>query len=323
MPTPGLLHLLPKPSERGQGWPWTEETNPGIYASETDWPKITLITPNYNQGNFIEETIRSVLLQNYPNLEYLIFDAVSSDASVEIIKKYEKWITYWRSEPDQGQSHAINKGLKQATGKYFNWQNADDVLLPESLMLSAKIAEQYEDLVFLNRGLLFSDRPSQLEEYSHNAVLLNKDKLFTKLKPGYQPGGLMKTRTAVQIGGVDEMLESSMDYDLQLRLLLYGNGYFLEQPGIIFRVHPDQKTERLLDARRTERFTIYRKLYQLIPKDSPNYQLKAQSYISACQFGRQMALAMDRKLLASYYHLLIASVRFYLRLKRKISSLKL
>ena len=95
--------------------------------------KISLITPSYNQGKYIEKTIKSVLNQHYPNIEYIIIDGGSSDETVEIIKKYEKYITYWISEPDNGQSHAINKGLQHATGEIINWLNSDDYLEPNAL----------------------------------------------------------------------------------------------------------------------------------------------------------------------------------------------
>src|SRR5215469_2917833 len=110
---------LPPPPAGHTGWPWTIESMPSPPA-RTDgspWPTISIVTPSYNQGQFIEETIRSVLLQGYPALEYIIIDGGSTDQSVEIIKKYEPWLTYWISESDRGQSHAINKGFKRATGE--------------------------------------------------------------------------------------------------------------------------------------------------------------------------------------------------------------
>jgi glycosyltransferase involved in cell wall biosynthesis len=103
--------------------------------------KITIITPSFNQGQYIEETIRSVLSQNYPNLEYIIVDGGSTDNTIEIIKKYESHLSYWISEPDRGQSHAINKGLAKATGDIFNWLNSDDTLMPNSL---ATVAENFQ-----------------------------------------------------------------------------------------------------------------------------------------------------------------------------------
>ena len=90
------------------------------------FPKITIITPSYNQGQFIEETILSVINQGYPNLEYIIMDGGSTDNTVEVIKKYSDHINYWVSEKDKGQSNAINKGLHRATGDIINWLNSDD-----------------------------------------------------------------------------------------------------------------------------------------------------------------------------------------------------
>src|SRR4051812_48252088 len=93
-------------------------------------PKISIVTPTLNQGNFIEETILSVIGQNYPNLEYIILDGGSTDNTIEIIKKYEKHLAYWSSEPDKGQSDAINKGFKIATGDILGWINSDDYYMP-------------------------------------------------------------------------------------------------------------------------------------------------------------------------------------------------
>jgi len=138
----GCLAQLPPPLKDKTGWPWTEATDPRLYQTRADWPTITIVTPSYNQGQFIEATIRSVLLQNYPNLEYFIMDGGSTDETVEIIKRYEPWITGWVSEPDNGQSHAINKGMKLATGQLLNWLNSDDYLVKEGLFrLAAQLNE--------------------------------------------------------------------------------------------------------------------------------------------------------------------------------------
>lgn len=98
-----------------------------------DYPKISIITPSYNQGRYIEQTIQSVLNQNYPNLEYIIIDGGSTDETVGIIKKYERHIAYWVSEKDKGQTDAINKGFAKCTGEIFNWLNSDDYYEPDTL----------------------------------------------------------------------------------------------------------------------------------------------------------------------------------------------
>lgn len=148
------LKDLPSPPPEKSGWPWTEQSHRIVekMPDETDWPRITIVTPNYNYGEFIEETIRSVLLQGYPNLEYIIIDGGSTDNSVEIIKKYDKWLSYWVSENDQGQSNAINKGLSMATGEWFNWLNSDDLLMPNSLINFAKISRIVAEAKWISGG---------------------------------------------------------------------------------------------------------------------------------------------------------------------------
>lgn len=133
-PMSTLLAHLPRPSPEKNGWPWTVESDPlpPAMPDGKPWPKISIVTPSYNQGQFIEETIRSVLLQNYPNLEYIIMDGGSTDNSLEIIKKYEPWLAYWVSEKDGGQVDAINKGCKVSNGDLIGWQNSDDYYLPNS-----------------------------------------------------------------------------------------------------------------------------------------------------------------------------------------------
>lgn len=130
------LAQLPSPSSIKIGWPWTEESPqlPDNMPNGTEWPKISIVTPSLNQGQYIEETIRSVLLQGYPNLEYIVIDGDSSDESVEIIQKYDKWLTYWISELDKGQSHAINKGIYKCTGAIFTWLNSDDYYNPNAFL---------------------------------------------------------------------------------------------------------------------------------------------------------------------------------------------
>ena len=109
-----ILKQLPNRNKNKIGYPWSQ-VSPISQYDTAKMPKITIITPSFNQGQYLEQTIRSVLLQNYPNLEFIIIDGGSTDQTVKIIQKYDEWITYWVSEPDNGQSDAINKGDRKST----------------------------------------------------------------------------------------------------------------------------------------------------------------------------------------------------------------
>lgn len=134
------LDTLPPPPRGRHGWPWTVATPalPTVRADGSAWPRLSIVTPSFNQGAFIEETLRSVLLQGYPNLEYVIVDGGSTDQSVAIIERYAPWLTSWVSEPDRGQSDAINKGFAATTGSVLGWLNSDDYLAPGALDVVAK-----------------------------------------------------------------------------------------------------------------------------------------------------------------------------------------
>jgi glycosyltransferase involved in cell wall biosynthesis len=124
-----------------------------LFAKDANYPKISIIIPSYNKGDFIEKTILSILNQNYPNLECIIIDGGSIDNTIDIIKKYDKYIACWVSEKDNGQSEALNKGFSRATGELVNEQDADDIFLPEAFL---QVAELYKknpqaDIIFGNR----------------------------------------------------------------------------------------------------------------------------------------------------------------------------
>ena len=109
-------------------------------------PKISVVTPSYNQAKFLKETILSVIAQSYPNLEYIVLDGGSTDGSVQIIEDFDHKISYWRSEPDDGQYHAIQEGLKRASGDLMFWINSDDKMHPKSLFRMAYLATKYPEV---------------------------------------------------------------------------------------------------------------------------------------------------------------------------------
>src|SRR5882672_3579012 len=135
------------------------------------YPTISIVTPSYNQGSYLEKTILSVLDQEYPNIEYIVIDGGSTDNSVDIIKKYEKHLKYWVSEQDRGQSNAINKGFSHATGDLLAWLNSDDYYMPGALWTLATMAmANPEASAFVGTGrvvdetgnILYDKEPPQL-----------------------------------------------------------------------------------------------------------------------------------------------------------------
>jgi glycosyltransferase involved in cell wall biosynthesis len=240
-----ILHLenLPSPSIDKKGFPWTEGTPPQYF--EEKLPKITIVTPSFNQGEYIEETIRSVLLQGYPNLEYIIIDAGSSDNTVEIIKKYEPWIKYWVSEPDKGQSDAINKGLKISTGDLFNWLNSDDLLEPNCLwaLADAYINHAQKD-VFIGKLMYFGEKIANSEDKMRIYSSVEKTMAFSGMT---QQTLFFRTGIMKKLQGVNDALYFCMDAELWMRYLIEAKTtdkiVVLEHCLAKFRVHDLAKSK--------------------------------------------------------------------------------
>ena len=182
-----------------------------------DYPKVSIVTPSYNQSEFLEETIMSVLEQNYPNLEYFIFDGGSNDGSADIIKKYQKHLTYWASEKDRGQSDAINKGFARATGKYINWLNSDDVFLEGALFKLVEFLEANSSIDLVYGNVVFINSRSQ-RLYSTYEVPYSQRITLYSLNYLPQPAALYRTSLTQCLGPLDENLHYCMDHELWLRM---------------------------------------------------------------------------------------------------------
>lgn len=215
------------------------------------WPKISVVTPSYNQGKYIEETIASVLGQNYPNLEYIIIDGGSTDDSTEIISRYEDRLHYFVSEPDNGQSHAINKGFSQASGDILCWLNSDDQFAPHALWyaalafmtntcdLVAGICEVYNEGVLAHRHFTSCANV----ELSIND-LLDLDNGWNAGQFFYQPEVFFSRDLWLRSGGyVNEQCYYSMDYELWCRFAINDASLLgIGVPLVHFRAHEEQKT---------------------------------------------------------------------------------
>ena len=185
------------------------------------FPKISIVTPSFNQSQYLEETILSVIDQNYPNLEYIIIDGGSNDESVEIIKKYETKLAYWVSERDQGQTYAIQKGMDKATGELVNWLNSDDILLPGSLMALAKAYNtcNLEKALFCGHSRVINQDGQLVSEHIVREFTPETKPLpnAPDIQQGAQASVFLTKKAWDFVNGIDTSLNYTMDADLSFR----------------------------------------------------------------------------------------------------------
>uniref|UniRef100_B8HLJ5 Glycosyl transferase family 2 n=1 Tax=Cyanothece sp. (strain PCC 7425 / ATCC 29141) TaxID=395961 RepID=B8HLJ5_CYAP4 len=303
MPAPAPpLTDLPAPLHPGVGWPWLAQPKslPELQPNGREWPKITIVTPSFNQGHFIEATIRSVLLQGYPNLEYLVLDGGSTDNSVEIIKKYEPWLTFWTSEPDGGQSGAINRGLRQSTGEWFNWLNSDDILLPNALINLATIAALAPNCHWISGGrLLISADGDYIDQYlpwRTNPLILGLN------YPGYFPQDSTFFRLDwVRSQGIElrEDLHNVMDTFLYFQLMALDRPLLTTATFSAMRLHEAQKGARLDKLKLELQQAIYPLWQQTDPQAKRLFNLLHQPFGIGIMGRSLLRLAMQYNLVPS------------------------
>jgi glycosyltransferase involved in cell wall biosynthesis len=209
-----------------------------------DFPRITIVTPSFNQATYLERTIRSVLDQGYPNLEYIIVDGGSTDGSVDIIRRYADRLAWWVSEPDRGQTDALNKGLRRATGEWVAWQNSDDIYYPESFNdLAAAAAKHPQAGLIIGDMMLIDEHDRPLRDIRY-------------VKPSYKAllaEGMLLANQATfwlrslqeEVGLLDEGYHCSFDYEWFLRLAQHTEGVHVARIWGGFRLHGETKTSRL------------------------------------------------------------------------------
>lgn len=207
-----------------------------------DLPTISIVTPSYNQARFLERTIRSVLEQNYPGLEYIIMDGGSTDESVPIIERYASSLAYWTSGPDGGQTAAINSGWRRAGGEVVAWLNSDDFYLPGALLEIGRAfaGDREASLIYgLTRRVDADGRPMGTvgSAFSWRKMLYSHQVIP-------QPSAFFRRAAVEAAGPLDESLHYSMDYDFLLRLAREGPVRMIPRPLAGATIHADAKTTR-------------------------------------------------------------------------------
>jgi glycosyltransferase involved in cell wall biosynthesis len=183
------------------------------------YPKVSIVTPSYNQGQYLEETIKSVLNQNYPNLEYIIIDGGSSDNSVDIIKKYAAKHPFiqWVSEKDRGQSHAINKGFKKSTGNIVAWLNSDDVYESNAIFNQVDMLINNPDVMLVYGDAIIEDEVTGIKEKFKSAEPFDYYRLIHVNHMIMQPTTFWRRELFDKIGHLDESLNFTMDWEFWIR----------------------------------------------------------------------------------------------------------
>jgi glycosyltransferase involved in cell wall biosynthesis len=234
------------------------------------YPRITVVTPSFNQASYLPETIDSVLKQDYPNIEYIIIDGGSTDGSAEIIKRHERHLAYWVSEKDRGQSHAIMKGFQKGTGELFAWVNSDDVLLPGCLETVANCYLQRSRPDIIHTNVVYIDSESKV----FRCIRTRRQSRFFFFRGvwcGYAPSVFFKSSLFDAVGGLREDYRLSMDLDIWMRMMQEGArvahiGRYLGA----FRWHDQAKTVCSLQKRTTvENSETMQILAKALPASSP------------------------------------------------------
>ncbi len=249
-----LIERLREPMRPHVGWLRHHPPRPLLVPTRyftTDPPQpaptISIVTPSFGQGHFLERTLYSVVNQNYPALEYVVQDGGSTDETIEVLRRYEDWLSRWASEPDDGQGDAINRGFACTSGEIMAYLNSDDLLLPGSLAYVASYFAAHPDVdVVYGHRLMIDEHDQQIGSW----VLPRHDDRELTLVDFVPQETLFWRRAAWEAAGarIDPSLRFAIDWDLLLRLRDSG-AKMVRVPRFLgaFRVHDDQKTSTWLD----------------------------------------------------------------------------
>ena len=221
-------------------------------------PLVSIVTPSYNQAQFIEATIQSVLAQDYPEVEYIIIDGGSTDGSVEIIRRYASRLAGWVSEPDHGQTDAINKGFAQAHGEILAWLNSDDVYLPGAITQAVGFLQSHPEV-----GMVYGDATFINAEGAEIGHFPARQTDYARLRRGYvhipQQASFFRAQLWRKVGPLDPSFYFAMDYDLWVRLSRLAPLVYVPSPWASFRLHGAGKTIAADDRCWPEMLRVHRR----------------------------------------------------------------
>jgi glycosyltransferase involved in cell wall biosynthesis len=252
------LNDLPPPPPGREGWPWTVESVPlpDTLPDGAPWPRISIVTPSFNQAQFLEQTLRSILLQGYPDFELLVVDGGSTDGSVAILEKYAAHLTWWVSERDAGQSDAINKGCRRATGEAVGWLNSDDVFYPNALEAMGRAFHAHPEAgLIYGAGAKVDIECRVLKPIPYRPV---NPRLLGTLFYILQPSSMFRRKALDTVGLLREDLHFVMDWDLALRIAARFDLVAIHEPIAMLRDYPETKTRTPSDRRFLELIQIAR-----------------------------------------------------------------
>lgn len=200
---------------------------------------VSVVTPSFNQASYLEQTLRSVLDQEYPSLEYLVVDGASSDGSVDVIRKYADQLAWWMSEKDSGQGEAINKGLARAKGEITAWLNSDDYYLPGAIAAASRIFEQDPDIALVYGDMLAVDEHGKTTNVLKYGQLSLEDLLCFQIIG--QPAVFFRRDAYEKAGGLDTSFHFLLDHHLWIRMAQQGKIVHVPQVWAAARYHAQAK----------------------------------------------------------------------------------